>query len=245
LWVDFNNPRAEDLITPLTFDWPFRATEFLAGTASLAVALSCFLVWCFALLPRRWRSRVSFAKAWRVMWRRIVARPEWRWVLPIALAGCAGIVFAWMRGGEAWRSLTSALIGLATGGGMIWIVRLMGAAVLKREAMGFGDVTLMAMIGAFLGWQAVLIGFFAAAVMGFVVGGIQWLLRRGNVIPYGPFLCLGAFVMILFWAPIWDKFGPYFEVPWLIPAVIALCLPPLPILLYGMKRLRERFFSDS
>jgi prepilin signal peptidase PulO-like enzyme (type II secretory pathway) len=179
------------------------------------------------------------------MWRRIFARPEWRWVAPIALAGCVGIVVTWMRGGEQWRNLVSALIGLATGGGMIWMIRLMGGAVLQREAMGFGDVTLMAMIGAFIGWQAVLVAFFLAAIFGLLGGIVQWLARGDNVIPYGPFLCLGALVMVLFWPPIWDYFSPFFEVQWLVPAVILLCLPPLPFLLYGLKWLRERFLITA
>ena len=60
------------------------------------------------------------------------------------------------------------------------------------EAMGFGDVTLMAMIGSFLGWQTSPMVFFLAPLAGLVVGLIQWFAYRDNVIPYGPFLCLAA-----------------------------------------------------
>lgn len=243
LWVDFNNPQLEDLVAPLTFDWPFHAAAFLDGIYSLIAALAIFLLWCFALLPRRWRLGVKMSKAWRVMWRRIAARPEWLWVLPIAIAGCLVIGAVWLRGGYAWNNLVSSVIGLAVGGGMIWIIRIIAAAVLKREAMGFGDVTLMAMIGAFIGWQAVLIAFFFGAIAGLVVGLTQWLVNRENVIPYGPFLCLGSLTMVLFWAPIWNYFGVFFETPWLVPTAIALCLPPLPILLYGLRWLRERLFG--
>ena len=56
--------------------------------------------------------------------------------------------------------------------------------------MGFGDVTLMAMIGAFMGWQPCMIVFFLSPFAGAVVGLVQWCLIRDNVIPYGPFLCL-------------------------------------------------------
>ena len=45
------------------------------------------------------------------------------------------------------------------------VVRVLGSQVLRREAMGFGDVTLMAMIGAFLGWQAAVLTFFLGAVL--------------------------------------------------------------------------------
>ncbi len=70
---------------PLRFDSPDIAIKFLTGFASLVVAIACYLDWCGALLPRRWRLGVGFGKAWRIMWRRILARPEWKWVLPMAV----------------------------------------------------------------------------------------------------------------------------------------------------------------
>ena len=62
---------------------------------------------------------------------------------------------------------------------------------------------LMMMIGTFLGWQACLIAFFLAPFAGLLVGIAQFALRRDDVIPYGPFLCLGAVTVVVFWAPIW------------------------------------------
>jgi prepilin signal peptidase PulO-like enzyme (type II secretory pathway) len=180
------------------------------------------------------------SKAWRVMWRRIAARPEWLWVLPIAIAGCVVIPTVWLRSGYAWNNLISSLIGLAMGGGMIWAVRLAGAGVLKQEAMGFGDVTLMAMLGAFMGWQAIFIAFFVGAIFAFAVAGIRWLIHRDNVIPYGPFLSLGTLVLLLFWPPIWGKFGLHFEIPWFVPAVIAICAPAFLILLYLVRWVFDR-----
>ena len=95
------------------------------------------------------------------MWHRIAARPE------CALRFTAGS--DWLprhhhqleMGGRTWRGLISALIGMAAGGGLIWVIRLVASAASQQEAMGFGDVTLMAMIGAVFGWQPVLIAFFA------------------------------------------------------------------------------------
>ena len=71
---------------------------------------------------------------------------------------------AWRAPQAHWAALLTALVGMAAGGGMIWIVRVIGAATLGREAMGFGDVTLMSMIGAFVGWQGSLIVFFLAPI---------------------------------------------------------------------------------
>lgn len=244
LQIDPQNPQVQQLLEPLRFDFPIRADAFLQSGGSLAVALACYLTWCFALLPRRWRRDVGIAKACRVMIRRIFARPEWRWVVPLAVVGCAGIALAWSRGGEGWRGLTSALLGLAAGGGVVWIIRLASSAVMGREAMGFGDVTLMAMIGAFLGWQAAIITFFLAPLAGAVIGLIQWIQLRGNVIPFGPFLCLAALMLILFWAPIWDAAAIYFEVPWLVPSAILICLPIMAALLYALMLIKAKLAGD-
>lgn len=71
---------------------------------------------------------------------------------------------------------------------------------IPREAMGFGDVKFLAMIGAFLGWQAVLFTIFASSIIGSVVGMAGILLSRGktgNLLPFGPFLALGATLWLL------------------------------------------------
>ncbi len=52
------------------------------------------------------------------------------------------------------------------GGGLVWSFRIVASVVMGREALGFGDVTLMAMVGAFTGWQAVWISFFLAPLLG-------------------------------------------------------------------------------
>ena len=106
----------------------------------------------------------------------------------------------------------------------MWLVRIIGKAVLGLEAMGFGDVTLMAMIGAFLGWQACLMIFFLAPIAGTVIGVTQLLMRRKNEIRYGPFLCLAALVTIVRWSTIWESFRDVFALGWLIPATMAGCL---------------------
>jgi leader peptidase (prepilin peptidase) / N-methyltransferase len=247
LQVDANLPRPENLVSPLRFDYPFTnfngGGAFLQSGAALAIGLAIYLAWCFALLPRRWRLGVGIGKAWRVMWRRIAARPEVTWILPLAVAGTLLIVAAWLKGGEPWHGLMTALVGMAAGGGMIWLIRVIGGAMLKQEAMGFGDVTLMAMIGAFFGWQAVIIVFFIAPFVGVVFGGVQWLLFRQNVLPYGPFLCLAALVTLLFWAPVWDLASGMFYAPWLVPMAIVVCLPLLAVMLWGWRLLKQRFMN--
>ena len=134
---------------------------------------------------------------------RVSRTPSTRRILRMAVAGSLAIALVWYRGGDGWRGLLSALVGMAASGGLVWAVRVIGTAVLRREAMGFGDVTLMAMIGAFLGWQPCLIIFFLAPFAGLVIGVLRLILFRDREIPYGPFLCLATLVVIVAWDDIW------------------------------------------
>ena len=67
------------------------------------------------------------------------------------------------------------------------------------ESMGFGDVELLAMIGAFLGWKAAILTFFIAPFFGVVVGIVNLVVKKDHTIPYGPFLSLAALLSV-FWA---------------------------------------------
>jgi len=103
------------------------------------------------------------------------------------------------------------LAGLVAGGGIVWLVRLIGAYVLRREAMGFGDVVLMAMIGSVIGWQPVLVVFFAAPVLAIGVALLSLILRRRDEIPYGPWLSLAALLLLLFWNSLWPMAERIFD----------------------------------
>ena len=120
---------------------------------------------------------------------------------------------------------------MAGGGGIVWLVRVIGGAILRREAMGFGDVTLMCMIGAFLGWQAALIVFFLAPLAGIVVGLIGLIFRRQSEIAYGPFLCLAALALLLGWPRIWEESRKIFELGLFVPAALLVCMVMLAVLL--------------
>lgn len=79
-------------------------------------------------------------------------------------------------------------------------------AVVPREAMGFGDVKFIAMIGAFLGWQSVLFTVFAASIIGAIVGLFQKFVVReewSRPLPFGPYLALGAFIWMFYGPAVW------------------------------------------
>jgi len=96
-----------------------------------------------------------------------------------------------------WSLLNSA-IGVLVGGGMMFLLGVVGEFIFKKEAVGGGDVKLMAMIGAFLGWKLVILTFFLAPFMGAGVGIFMKIRFKKEVIPYGPYLSAGAIISLLY-----------------------------------------------
>jgi prepilin signal peptidase PulO-like enzyme (type II secretory pathway) len=216
----------------LTFplDWPAALNGF-PQTYPLLLGLGCWWLWCLALMPRAWYGRYGWRRAWRYFVARLVREPATYWLLLMGLLGSGGVTAAWFVGGLHWVGLLTALVGMAAGGGLVWLVRVIGGATLGREAMGFGDVTLMAMIGAFLGWQTCLLIFFLAPLAGLLVGLIQLILFREHEIPYGPFLCLAALGIVVRWDVIWPWAEPIFRLGWFVPAVVLLCMALMGVML--------------
>ncbi|MCX5702247.1 MAG: prepilin peptidase [Candidatus Omnitrophica bacterium] len=108
------------------------------------------------------------------------------------------------------KPMLDSLLGIIIGGGIIYLTGFLFDLVyfklLKKppiqgetESMGGGDVKLLAMIGAFLGWQGAVLTFFIAPLFGAVIGIINLIVKKEHLIPYGPFLSLAALVS-LFWA---------------------------------------------
>ncbi len=220
---------AQHTLSFLTFaspqDWPWPGElKGVPEGQSLAIGLGCLWLWCVALLPRHWRRGRGLRISLAIFWRHLAHNRLTLWLSAIGVFASAGIFAVWRQGGERWEALLSALVGMAAGGGVVWVVRIIGRIALRREAMGFGDVTLMAMIGAFLGWQPCLMIFFMAPLSAIGVGIAQWLLSRNNEIRYGPFLCLAALVVMLYWAAIWEGVREFFAVGWLIPMAMGVCL---------------------
>ncbi len=113
-------------------------------------------------------------------------------------------VLAGHPGMKAWEgylaSADASVIGLLLGGGIIYAMGLLGDVIFQKESMGGGDVKLMALIGAFLGWKLAVVTFFVAPFFGAGYGIVEKIRTRDSAIAYGPFLVLGALVS-LFWGP--------------------------------------------
>jgi len=95
-------------------------------------------------------------------------------------------------------SLQASMLGIFVSGGMIFLCGVIGKLVLRKDAMGFGDVKLMGVIGGFLGWKLGVATFFLAPFFGLLFGIPRLISKKGKMIPYGPFLSLAAFICLLF-----------------------------------------------
>ena len=115
-------------------------------------------------------------------------------------------------------SLRSSFLGLLLGGALIYAISWIGTIAFKKKlkeigeetAMGGGDVKYLAMIGAFIGWKGVIIVFFLAPFFGSIVGIIEKLRRKADIIPYGPYLSIAALITILWGDGIMRTLFPYF-----------------------------------
>ena len=104
-----------------------------------------------------------------------------------------GIALSFLPGGI---TPMAAGIGAALGFGLLWLVAVLGEAAFRKPAMGGGDIKMMALIGAFIGWQGVLLTIFLGSLLGAVIfGPISY--RTGKLVPFGIFLAIGAAVTVM------------------------------------------------
>ena len=112
-------------------------------------------------------------------------------------------IHAWIGENTHWHGFVWSMTGLIAGGGVTWLVRWLSSVVLGQESLGLGDVTLMAMIGSFLGWQPLVFVFLLAPLCGIAMGlGVRLITNR-TYIPFGPYLSLAAVVVLFAWKSLW------------------------------------------
>lgn len=120
----------------------------------------------------------------------------------------------------SFKPMVNSLLGIIVGAGVIfltgWLFDLVYFKLLKKppiqgetESMGGGDVKLLGMIGAFLGWHRALLTFFLAPFFGAVIGIYILIKKKDHTIPYGPFLSLVAFFAIFYSDKILRLLFPY------------------------------------
>jgi len=121
----------------------------------------------------------------------------------ITLGGCvAGLVVStiyppWQGRSSPLHGFLASFEGLLLGGGLLLFIAICGRLILRKEAMGMGDVKFLAALGAFLGWKAPLFIIAVSSLCGSIIG-ISLMLRRqkrwGLKMPYGPCLALAALI---------------------------------------------------
>ena len=198
---------------------------WLAGPGGLAAAGVLFAVWWWVATPPE--APAGRHQGWLPSGRTL-----------IAIAGGVGLVAAWSVGGKHWAGLVTAIVGLAVSASLVWGTRAGASWALGREAMGFGDVTLMAMAGAWLGWQACLLACMLAVFIGLVHGLMQLLWHSEAELPFGPSLCLGSAAVVVAWRPLWELAAPQFERPLEMALVAALVIALTAVTLWAWARLR-------
>ena len=202
--------------------------------AGLACGLAIFLVWwrgCTApfLEPDPRRHRLVD----------LLAEPR-NLVLG---GGIAGVVAAWRIGGVHWAGLLTSLVGLAVAAGVVWLTRAGASWAVGREAMGLGDVTLMAMVGAWLGWQACVLACFGGVFIGLGHGLGQMIRHREAELPFGPSLCLATAAVVVLWRPCWERVGELFAHPLDMAALVAAVIVLTAVGLVLWRRVRGLLFG--
>lgn len=110
----------------------------------------------------------------------------------------------WMKGHQHLHGFVWSISGALMGAGLMWMARVVSHLILGIPAIGFGDVTLMAMIGAFLGWQPTLCALAIAPLVGLVLGLGGRILTGRAFVAFGPYLCIAAFLVLCTWGYLWE-----------------------------------------
>ena len=113
-------------------------------------------------------------------------------------------------------TLMESLMGVLVGGGLLWFLAWISPYVFGKEGMGGGDIKLMAMVGAFIGWQPVLLAIMIGSFLGSVIGGalmISGVISRREPIPFGPFLAIGSLLALIFHQSLFEWYWSLIDFP--------------------------------
>jgi len=129
----------------------------------------------------------------------------------ISLPGIVlGLALAFVNPHISWQE---SVLGALCGGGIFYAIAYGYYLLAGRVGMGGGDIKLLAMIGAFLGWRSLPFVIFSSALLGSVIGiGAMVKQRKGGKtqIPYGPFLAIGSYIYLFFQNEIYDMMVRYY-----------------------------------
>lgn len=147
----------------------------------------------------------------------------------------------WMKDHHRWHGLAWTTAGSATGASFTWLIRWVSGKILGYPALGAGDVTLMALIGAFLGWQATLCVLAIAPLTGISIGAFVKLTTGRSFVAYGPYLTCSAYIVLCTWRWLWADYFTLRDILGHWPSVaglLGLSLASLIVLLFMLRLFR-------
>ncbi len=211
----------------------FHCGLILVLVLGTAIDLDCYLLpdqitfpgMLWGLAGAAWIADAQIAHLW----------VDWREAIP-QLTG--PYIPEWYHQHRVLHALAWSGAGLLTGGVFTAIVREISSRILGQEAMGLGDVTLMAMIGSVIGWQAVLATFAVAPLTGLLIAVVGYLGFGRSFMPYGPCLAAAAVIVLFAWSRIWEQTRLFFSDPVAIAIILGVSLAALVILLGAIRLYR-------
>jgi leader peptidase (prepilin peptidase) / N-methyltransferase len=220
------------------FEWPLPWN----GSQGLFFGALFWSGWCFGMADRRWITRRGFEKAIQYFFAGLKRSPSTRLLIAIWVVGMIGLVGGyWALDVKRWESLLSSLFGIGLGGILVWGFRLVARLAMGQEALGFGDVTLMAMIGSFFGWQIVWLSFFIAPFFGLAFVLIVWAITRDRATPFGPYLCAATAYALLDWHRLWGYCATCFLAPQLMLLVLLVVMLAFGAMLWMLELVKMVF----
>jgi len=166
--------------------------------------------------------------------------PSTRMLIGLWLVGLIALSIAFgVVGTTRWEALLSSLFGMGLGGILVWGFRIVARWAMGQEALGFGDVTLMAMVGSFFGWQIVCLAFFLAPFFSLIFVVIVWIFTRDSSLPFGPYLCSATLYCMLDWDRVWGWFSNLFFPPLISFLVFGFMLLALGAMLWMIQKIKQ------
>jgi len=247
LWTSAVNPAFKAWPTLLDWTSPYQVSNSVAPFQQLILGLACLAIWCFAIADRRVILRRGWRKGVKYFFAGLFRRPTWKLNALIFVVGLLSIFATWkLLPGPAWDACLNSLMGTAIGGILVWVVRIVATTAIGIEALGFGDVTLMFMVGAFLGWQPTWIAFFVAPIFAILIVLILYVITGDNQLPFGPYLCAGTLLTLIGWDELWNvRLQPMVSVigfEMLILLLLGLLL--MGLMLWSWRLLKQRAYQN-
>jgi leader peptidase (prepilin peptidase)/N-methyltransferase len=144
----------------------------------------------------------------------------------------------WIKHHQHLHGIAWSMAGLVTGASLTWLVRWMAHTILGQSAMGLGDVTLMAMIGSFVGWQPTLCILAIAPLTGVAIGLINRMVTGRSFVAFGPYLVSAAVIVLCTWRWLWADYFRLRDIFSHWPTILGLIAASLVVLLILLSGIR-------